>query len=92
MKLPLIRLGITLALGSIIASAVHFYVAIGTSAADLDAPLPTTARPMADWFLKDFLFKGSIPEIMFWMGVALTLLGAIRLALKSPRPKRPNHT
>ncbi len=87
MKLPLIRIGLTLAIGSIIASAVRFYVAIGAAAADLNSDLPTNPRGIQDWFFKDFLFKGSIPEILFWTGVAVCIVGMVRLA-NAPRRAR----
>ena len=87
MKLPLIRIGITLAVGSVVASAVQFYLAIATTAGDLDAAMPETKRGMGDWFTKDFLFKGTIPTILFWTGVAIALVGMVVMALRPPKNK-----
>ena len=81
MKVPLIRVGITLAVGSVVASAVQFYVAMGAAAADLNATVPTTGRPVGDWFVKDFLFQGTIPTGLFWTGIAIAGLGCVVMAL-----------
>jgi hypothetical protein len=91
MKLPLIRIGITLAVGSIVASLVRFYVAMGARAADLDEPMPGTGRGVRDWFVKDFLFQGSVPEILFWTGIAVAALGMVVMAMRPGKARRRLH-
>lgn len=88
MKVPLVRIGITLALGSIVASVVRFYVAMGAAAADLNGDMPTTREGLRDWFVKDFLFQGSVPELLFWTGTAIAVGGIVVLALAPARARR----
>lgn len=91
MKLPLIRIGITLAFGSIVASLVRFYVAMGARAAELDEPMPDTGRGIRDWFVKDFLFQGSVPEILFWTGVGVAAVGIAAMAMRPSKARRRLH-
>lgn len=81
MKLPLIRIGITLAVGSVLASVVHFYVALGPVAADIHGREPPR-KELVEWFLRDFLFTGKIPSLLFWTGVVIALLGNIPMLLR----------
>lgn len=88
MKIPLIRVGITLAFGSVVANVVQFYVAMGEQAADLGAEVPATAKGVSDWFVSDFLFKGTMPSLLFWGGVAVAALGIVRMAVAPVRGRR----
>ncbi|MEZ6234247.1 MAG: hypothetical protein R3B68_08660 [Phycisphaerales bacterium] len=86
MKVPLVRIGITLAVGSVLASLVMFYLALGTAAgsADSEDP-PATFDGAMRWFTREFLFQGSVPTVLFWLGVAVTFAGVVRMVV-SPVP------
>ncbi|MCA9287541.1 MAG: hypothetical protein KDA05_03095 [Phycisphaerales bacterium] len=89
MKLPLVRIGITLAVGSVLASLVVFYLAIGEAVGSADAEDPPAGLEGAmGWFVREFLFQGSIPTVLFWLGVAATLVGVVRMAIAPPAARR----
>lgn len=82
---PLIRLGLTIVAGSVLASLVTYYVAAGQQMSDLQGPAPATApRDLADHFVKNFLFAGAIPGILFYFGLAFMLLGIFRNVRRHP--------
>lgn len=88
MKIPLIRIGITLAVGSVLASGVRFYLALGAAASDLDSDVPTTPKGVGDWFVKDFLFQGTLPTALFWVGIAIAVVGIVVMALTPSKASR----
>lgn len=92
MKVPLIRIGITLAVGSVLANLVMFYVALGGAAGSVDeADPPSTLGGALDWFVQDFLFEGSVPTVLFWLGIGVAFVGIGRMALApSGRSRQAN--
>jgi hypothetical protein len=78
-RVPLIRIGLTLFAGSILASLISFYIAVGASMADMHGEtMSTESRDLLSHFTSNFLFAGKIPGIIFYSGLALMLFGVIR--------------
>lgn len=77
-KFPLTRLGLLLVVGSVFASLIRWYVAFGESLADLDAEVSTERADMGRDFVNSFLFTGSVPGVLFWVGVAVMAAGIVR--------------
>lgn len=75
-RLPFVRLGLLLVVGALIVSALHYYVAFGERMGDLNGKDPPPDRKgVVGQFMSDFLFSGTIAGAMFWVGLAVCLLG-----------------
>lgn len=77
-RLPLIRVGLLLVAGSVLASLVRFYVDMGDRlAGSAPGPVPADRAEVMEQFLADFLLAGTLPGMLFWAGLGVTLLGAL---------------
>jgi len=77
-RFPFFRLGLLVVVGAVFASVIEFYVGLGKSLADLSKEGPSTEpRDLADHFLKNFLFAGTVPSVLFWAGIVLMAVGVI---------------
>lgn len=88
-RIPLIRIGLTIIVGSVFASLIMFYVNLGESFANQSGPDPSTKpRDLLNHFTKDFLFAGTVPTGIFWLGAIIILVGIVRNFARptSPRP------
>lgn len=84
-RLPCFRLGLTLVAGSLLASLIYFYLALGESLSSATGPdVSTEPRDLLTHFQRNFLFAGSTPGILFYIGLALMLLGIIRNLSRRP--------
>jgi hypothetical protein len=87
-RVPLIRIGLTLVAGSMLASLIFFYVSVGQSMADQQGEtVSTQPRDLLNHFTTKFLFAGGIPGILFYAGLAFMVVGIIR-NLATPRAAR----
>jgi hypothetical protein len=77
-RLPLTRLGLLLMVGSLAVSALRFYIAFASEAADMGKDLPADRHAVWEQFLRNFLFAGSAATFLFWGGMALMLAGIAR--------------
>ena len=87
-RFPLTRIGLTLVVGSVLASLFMFYIGLGTSMADMSHEAPSTeARGLIDHFLHHFLFVSVGPGSLFWLGLVIMILGIARnfMAPRSPK-------
>ena len=85
-RIPLIRIGLTLLIGSVLASLFMFYIGLGASMADMSREAPSTEPGgLLDHFTHHFLFQGTAPTFLFWLGLAIMVLGITR-NLRRPRP------
>lgn len=86
MRIPLIRIGLLVVVGSAFASVMMFWTSAGVAAADINNDSEMTRAleskgALWDHFRNHFLFSGSIPGWLFWIGCAMILVGGLRLAL-----------
>lgn len=93
MRLPLVRVGLLVIVGAAFASLMSFWVAAGEQAGDLSRDTDLTRAlesrgALGTHFVQNFLFAGGWPGVLFYTGVALVVLGALRL-LKA-RPPAPS--
>ena len=78
-RFPLFRVGLLVLIGSLFASVIYFYIGLSQSLSSMTGDAPSTEpRDLARYFLHNFLFSGTIPGILFWLGVALMLAGILR--------------
>lgn len=78
-RIPIIRIGLTVIVGSLLASVVTFYVSIGQTFANQSGPDQSTEpRDLLTHFTKNFLFVGTVPTAIFWLGAFIMLIGIIR--------------
>jgi hypothetical protein len=78
-RIPFIRIGLTLVVGSVLASLITFYIGVGVSMADMQGEtMSTQPRDLLAHFTRDFLFAGAIPGIIFYIGLAVMVLGIVR--------------
>lgn len=88
-RIPLIRIGLTVIVGSVLASLIMFYVNLGQSFADQSGPDQSTApRDLLNHFTKDFLFAGTVPTGIFWFGALIMLVGIVRNFIRPAAPRR----
>lgn len=79
-RIPLFRLGLTLLIGSVFVSVVKFYLGVGEAMGDMSGEAPSTRpRDLARYFVDDFLFAGTVAGVLFWVAIALCLMGALRM-------------
>lgn len=87
-RVPLFRIGLTLIVGSMLASLIFFYVSVGQTMADPQGEtMSTQPRDLLHHFTTKFLFAGGIPGILFYAGLAFMVVGIIR-NLATPRAAR----
>ena len=84
---PFFRLGLLVVIGSVLASVVTWYTAFADDAGDITTDIDTDRRALLDHFVHNFLFAGTIPSALFWIGVALMVLGGLSAALRRPAPR-----
>jgi hypothetical protein len=90
-RIPLIRLGLTLLIGSVFVSVFKFYIGLGQSLGSMTGEAPSTQpRDMAKYFTNEFLFAGTMAGVLFWVGVALCVAGAMRNFGGVKRKQQPN--
>jgi hypothetical protein len=92
-RLPLIRMGLLLVVGSIFVSVMRFYIGLGESLSSMTGEAPSTQpRDLGRYFTEKFLFEGSIAGVLFWVGLALCVAGAVRNVRGVGRkaPRRPD--
>lgn len=78
-RFPLVRLGLLLVVGSLMASVFRFYIGLGESLSSMSGDAPSTeSRDLARYFLSDFLFAGTAAGLLFWGGIALCIAGSVR--------------
>ena len=75
--IPLFRIGLLLVAGSVLASIFTWYAAFGRELGDLSSDVDTDRRALLDHFLNGFLFAGTVPSILFWVGCGTMILGAM---------------
>jgi hypothetical protein len=83
--LPLARIGITLVVGAVVASAFQFYIAFAQEASDLSHDPALDRGGLWRHFTNEFLFSGTIPSILFWVGIGIMGVGIARNAMFSRR-------
>jgi hypothetical protein len=83
-RVPFVRLGLLLVVGSVFASLLRWYTALAADAADLNSKAPTERRDIFDHFLNHFLFQGTTATVLFWLGIAVILLGTAALVFGRP--------
>jgi hypothetical protein len=82
-RIPIIRIGITIIVGSALISLFKFYIHLGDSFASPSGTEQSTKTPdLVKYFAKDLLIAGTMPTAIFWLGTLITLLG---FALKFTR-------
>lgn len=96
MRFPFIRTGLLVVVGSVFASLMMFWTSAGVAAADIHNDSAMTRAlesqgAMWDHFRDHFLFSGSIPGILFWVGCALVLVGGLRYAAGGGARPAPSH-
>src|SRR5262252_3375544 len=80
MRLPLIRVGLLLIVGAVLASMFTFYIGLGESFASMTGEVPPTERPALWGYFRDhFLFAGTVPGMLFWLGCAVCVVGVVRI-------------
>ena len=78
-RVPLFRIGLTLLIGSVAASLIHYYLAMGTGMADMGGGgVSTEPRDLVAHFVRNVLFVGAVPGALFYCGAAFMVLGIIR--------------
>jgi hypothetical protein len=91
MRLPWLRLGLLVIIGALFAPVVNFYIGMWAHFANLGAEdLSTEPRDLVDHFTANFLFAGSTPGILFWVGIALCIVGIARNFLGGRGKPRPS--
>jgi hypothetical protein len=86
--IPLIRLGLLVIVGSVFASVVNFYIGTARQFADLSGQdLSTEPRDLLNHFADNFLFAGTAPGVLFWVGIALCIAGIARNLAGSGRKR-----
>lgn len=79
MRVPLIRLGLTVIVGAVFVSVMNFYLGIGFQMGDLASEdISTEHGDLLVHFRDNFLFAGTIPSIIFWLGIALCIAGIVK--------------
>lgn len=77
-RVPLIRIGLTIVAGSVLASLIYFYISAGQSMADMSGDTSSTQfKDLLTHFTRNLLFAGAIPGILFYSGLAFMVLGII---------------
>ena len=78
-RFPMFRIGFTLVIGAALASLIHYYIDLGHGMADMGGETISTApRDLLGHFVRNVLFMGTIPGVLFYCGAAFMVLGIIR--------------
>lgn len=84
-RIPFTRIGLTLVVGSVLASLIMFYIGLGASMADMSHEAPATEpKDLFQHFTRHFLFQGTGPTFLFWLGIAVMIVGIIRIFTRPP--------
>ncbi|MBX3376588.1 MAG: hypothetical protein KF678_06245 [Phycisphaeraceae bacterium] len=84
-RFPLFRLGLTVVAGSLFASLIYFYLALGENLSTVSgSEVSTEPRDLLTHFRRDFLFAGTTPAILFYIGLGILLLGIVRNFARRP--------
>ena len=87
-RIPFIRIGLTLVVGSLLASLITFYLSVGAYMSDMQGEaIATRPRDLAQHFTRDFLFAGAIPGIIFYVGVAVMVVGILSNFARSDKTR-----
>jgi hypothetical protein len=88
-RIPFFRLGLLLIVGSVFASIFTFYVDLGGRLSDMTGEAPSTEkRDLWAHFRDHFLFAGTVPGVLFWIGAALGVIGVLRIGSSRRSPGR----